>query len=218
MNKQLNVQKHVDQNCWMTQNNLSLSKITKFSIVFLKKVSDMTQDLTLGIGSRVNHPQYGKGVVIQVYTDSYEITFLDFGTKTILRSFTGLEILDFESTETDLLSFEKVERVFTRLLRQFTDIQETVPMGSKWDGGLMILQPGDKSLKAKEVPIEVFFNKIIMVRDRLRVMEQRINSSKLTNEEKVNLQQYITRIYGSLTTFNILFANREDNFVGEQSK
>ncbi|MCK9449811.1 MAG: hypothetical protein M0Q41_12650 [Bacteroidales bacterium] len=178
----------------------------------------MTNDLTLAIGSRVSHPQYGKGVVIQVYADSYEITFMDYGTKTILRSFEGLQILDFEAGATDLLSFEKVERVFTKLIRQFSDMQETVPVGSKWNGGMMILQPADKSLKSKEVPIDVFFNKIIMVRDRLRVMEQRINSSNLSNEEKVNLQQYLTRIYGSLTTFNILFANKEDTFVGEQSK
>lgn len=73
----------------------------------------MTTELTLGIGTRVKHPQYGKGVVIQAYTDSYEITFLDYGTKTILKSFTGLEVLDFVSSETDLLSFEKVERIFT---------------------------------------------------------------------------------------------------------
>ena len=81
----------------------------------------------------------------------------------------------------------------------------------------MILQPDDDSLKPKEIPIETFFHKIVMVRDRLRVMEQRINSSDLNDEEKVNLQQYITRIYGSLTTFNVLFKHKEDSFVGEKS-
>jgi hypothetical protein len=79
----------------------------------------------------------------------------------------------------------------------------------------MTLQPGDRNLQSKEIPIEAFFHKIVMVRDRLRVMEQRINSSDLTDEEKVNLQQYVTRIYGSLTTFNILFAEKDDYFVGE---
>jgi hypothetical protein len=78
-----------------------------------------------------------------------------------------------------------------------------------------VLEPGDKSLKSKEIPIDGFFHKIVMVRDRLRVMEQRINSSKLEEDEKVNLQQYITRIYGSLTTFNILFADKDDYFVGD---
>ena len=80
----------------------------------------------------------------------------------------------------------------------------------------MILKPGEEGLKEKEVPIETFFHKIVMVRDRLRVMEQRVNSSNLNDEEKVNLQQYITRIYGSLTTFNVLFKYKEHNFVGDK--
>lgn len=175
----------------------------------------MSNELTLGIGSRVKHPQYGKGVVIQVYTDSYEITFLDYGTKTLLRSFQGLEVLDFVSSETDLLSFEKVEKVFTRIIRKFSDIQEVVHIGSKWKNGTLLMQPGDKNLKPKEVPIDTFFHKIVMVRDRLRVMEQKINASDLSENEKIDLQQYITRIYGSLTTFNVLFAEKEDYFTGD---
>jgi hypothetical protein len=81
------------------------------------------------------------------------------------------------------------------------------------------LQPGDKNMASKEIPIDTFFHKIVMLRDRLRVMEQRINSNdKMTDEEKVNMQQYITRIYGSLTTFNVLFKFPHDNFVGDKSK
>jgi hypothetical protein len=90
-------------------------------------------------------------------------------------------------------------------------------LGDKWQGGLLEFKPKDAGLKSKEIPIETFFHKIVMVRDRLRVMEQRINSSKLTDEEKVNLQQYITRIYGSLTTFNVLFKYKEDHFKGEKT-
>jgi hypothetical protein len=173
------------------------------------------EDISLGIGSRVSHPEFGKGVVIQAYTDSYEITFIDYGTKTIMKTFKGLEVVDFAGGDIDYVSFEKVERVFARLLRRITDIQEVVPLGARWQGGKIILQPSDPNLQSKEIPMETFFHKIVMVRDRLRVMEQRINSSGLTAEDKVNLQQYITRIYGSLTTFNILFAEKDDYFVGD---
>ena len=79
------------------------------------------------------------------------------------------------------------------------------------------MEPGTAT-QNKEVPIDIFFNKIIMVRDRLRVMEQKINSSNLDNAEKVELQQYITRCYGSLTTFNVLFKSTTDYFVGEKTK
>jgi hypothetical protein len=83
----------------------------------------------------------------------------------------------------------------------------------------MILQPANPELKPKEIPVETFFHKIVMLRDRLRVLEQNINSSKsLTDEEKVNIQQYITRAYGSLTTFNVLFAEKEHYFVGAKTK
>lgn len=82
---------------------------------------------------------------------------------------------------------------------------------------MMLLQPADKTQKPKEVPIDAFFHKIVMLRDRLRVLEQQVNAHKqLSDEDKVNLQQYITRIYGSLTTFNVLFKNKEQWFVGEK--
>ena len=98
-------------------------------------------------------------------------------------------------------------------------MQEIVPMGDKWTGGKLVMQPRNTSLQSKEIPIDVFFHKIVMLRDRLRVLEQNINSSeKLTDEDKINLQQYITRIYGSLTTFNVLFSEKEHYFVGAGGK
>lgn len=173
-------------------------------------------ELNLGIGSRVEHPQFGKGVVIQVRSDAWEITFIENGTRIIQRDFAGLRVLEAVETPSDMATYEKMEKSLIRVLRRFTDLQETVQLRQKWTGGRMVLYPGDSSLKEKEVPIDAFFHKIVMVRDRLRVMEQRINASELTDEDKVNLQQYITRIYGSLTTFNVLFRDKEDYFVGEK--
>ena len=119
----------------------------------------------------------------------------------------------------DMVSLEEVKKALKQVILQFGDINETVSLGDKWYKGKLILVPGKEGLKEKEIPIETFFHKIVMLRDRLRVMEQRINSSKsLNEEEKVNLQQYLTRIYGSLTTFNVLFEHKEDHFVGERSR
>lgn len=175
------------------------------------------EELALGIGSRVEHPEFGKGVIIQVYDDNYEITFIDFGVKLIARSFENLNVLNYKGSEDDLLSFEKVEKVFRKLLTSISDIQHKVSLGEKWKGGTLILKPGRADLKSKEIPIDSFFHKIVMLRDRLRVMEQKINTSKgLDDQDKVALQQYITRIYGSLTTFNILFDDKEDYFVGDK--
>jgi hypothetical protein len=90
-------------------------------------------------------------------------------------------------------------------------------LGARWQGGEMILKPGDTKLAVKSVPIEAFFHKIVMVRDRLRVMEAQINAHKvLSDAEKVDLEQYITRIYGSLTTFNVLFKDKNDHFIGQK--
>lgn len=175
-------------------------------------------EIVLGIGSRVRHPQFGKGIIVQVKSDAYEIGFVEYGVKQLMRDFQGLEVIEAVETPSDMATYEKMEKSLIKVLRRFSDVQETVPIGQKWTGGRMVLFPGDTSLKEKEIPIETFFHKIVMVRDRVRVMEQRINASALTDEEKVDLEQYITRIYGSLTTFNVLFKNKEDQFVGDRGK
>jgi hypothetical protein len=171
----------------------------------------------LGVGSRVRHPQYGDGIVTAVKFISYNIYFPGKGRTEISKDFQGLEIIEQLPPDDDMVSLSTVENVLTGLLRKHADLQEVVPLGERWTGGTLILQPRDKSQKGKEMPVDTFFHKIVMVRDRLRVLEQNINSSKLSDEEKVNLQQYITRIYGSLTSFNVLFRNKEQQFVGEKS-
>jgi len=172
----------------------------------------------LGIGSRVSHKEYGAGVVIQVKSNSYIITFMEYGNREILKSYEGLEIIDLLEPADDLVSFEMVELTLMKILRNFSDLQEVVPISEKWSGGTLILKPSNPELKPYEMPISNFFNKIIMIRDRLRVMEQKINTSKLSDEEKIVLQQYITKSYGSLTSFNILFKNKSQSFVGEGAK
>jgi hypothetical protein len=171
----------------------------------------------LGIGSRVEHPQFGRGVVIQVRSDAYEITFWEGGTKIIGRNFEGLKVVDAVETPSDIATYEKIERSLIKILNRFSDISQKIELAQRWNGGKMILYPSDTNLKEKEIPLETFFHKIVMLRDRLRVLEQKINAhAKLTDEDKIEMQQYITRIYGSLTTFNVLFKNEDDKFVGEK--
>jgi len=170
----------------------------------------------LGIGSRVKHPAYGSGAVIRLHKAAYECCFMLYGIKQVGLDYDKWEIVEALPPE-DGVSFSGAEKALIKILRHFSDITEEVPLGDRWQGGTLILKPEDDNQKPKELPIESFFHKIVMVRDRLRVMEQRINSSDLSDEEKVNLQQYITRIYGSLTTFNVLFKHKDDSFVGDKS-
>lgn len=172
----------------------------------------------LGIGSRIKHSDYGIGVVTNVSSKFYWITFVERGLETIEVD-SDFEIIEAIDQEVDTVSFSEIESSLVRILKKWSDITEIVPIAEKYRGGKMILQPADKTLVSKEVPIDTFFHKIVMLRDRLRVMEQKINAHKtLTSDEKVELQQYITRSYGSLTTFNVLFKNNSQYFVGESSK
>lgn len=173
-------------------------------------------DKILGIGSRVKHPAYGEGVVIRLEPVAYEVCFIQFGIKQVGKEYDKWEIID-QIPAQEKVTFTDAEKALIKILRTWSDTTELVPLNDKWTGGNMILQPKEDGLKSKEIPIETFFHKIVMVRDRLRVMEQRINASNLGEEEKINLQQYITRIYGSLTTFNVLFKYKEHQFTGEKS-
>ena len=169
----------------------------------------------LGIGSRIDHPTYGKGVVTNVTSKMYWVTFIDNGLETIDVD-DEFEVIDAAEDEVDSVSFYDVESSLREILRKWNGISEVVPIADKWKGGTLILEPKDKSFASKEIPIDTFFHKIVMLRDRLRVMEQKINSNKeLSAQDKVDLQQYITRSYGSLTTFNILFKSNSQKFKGE---
>jgi hypothetical protein len=177
----------------------------------------------LAVGTRVDHPRYGEGIVSKNKITSYEIFFERGGKIEITKRNEDLEVLESPAEKpipgmTGALTLSEVEKVLRFVLEEQSALQEIVPLGEKWIGGNMLLQPANLTLKPKEIPIEGFFHKIVMLRDRLRVLEQNINSHPgLSDEEKVNMQQYITRIYGSLTTFNILFSDKDHYFVGAKS-
>ena len=172
----------------------------------------------LGVGSRVKHPAFGNGVVIRLNVAAYDVCFQTYGIKMVGKEYDKWEVIEAIPAES-AVTYTEAEQSLMKILRNWSDMSQVVPLGDRWKGGKMILKPNDPDLQPKEIPIETFFHKIVMVRDRLRVMEQRINASKnMSDEEKVNLQQYITRIYGSLTTFNVLFKYKENSFVGERSK
>ena len=175
------------------------------------------EQLTLGIGTRLQHTQFGPGVIVAVRYATYLISFIHHGIKEIDKTDAKLDEIIPENVTAEVETVSAVEKSLLKILRQWSDVSEIVPLGDKWIGGTLLLQTADKNLKPKEIPIDDFFHKIVMLRDRLRVLEQNINSNKkLSDEEKVNIQQYITRCYGSLTTFNVLFKNKEHWFVGEK--
>ncbi len=176
------------------------------------------ENTTLGVGTRLQHTQYGPGVIVGILYASYLISFIHQGIKEIDKTDPLLEEIIPENVSEEIETQFSTEKSLLKILRLWGGFSETVSLGDRWKGGVLFLQPADKSLKPKEIPIEDFFHKIVMLRDRLRVLEQNINSSKnLSDEEKVNIQQYITRCYGSLTTFNVLFKNKEQWFVGEKN-
>jgi len=178
----------------------------------------------LSVGTRIDHDKYGEGIISKVTLTDFEVFFARGGRLEFSRSSSNYEIMESpeQASASDTeegVDIDRLERVVSYVLDKYNALQEIVPMGDKWTGGKLVMQPGNTTLASKEIPIEAFFHKIVMLRDRLRVLEQNINSNeRLIDEEKINLQQYITRIYGSLTTFNVLFSEKEHFFIGAGSK
>jgi hypothetical protein len=173
----------------------------------------------LGLGSHVEHPHFGKGIVVAVEEEYYTVWFkAQHETKVVAKNFPGLQVLNAITMQTiaETVTLEDIEAAVERILdRRLSSELQLTPLALRWQKGTLVMKPGDPSLLSKEVPLETFFHKIVMVRDKLRVMEQKINSHKvLTDEEKIDLQQYITGIYGSLTTFNVLFKEPQHQFKG----
>lgn len=171
-------------------------------------------------GTIVDHERYGEGVISRNKLTSIEVFFARGGKMEFSKNNFQARVLEASDREVATIQIDTHDLATSirDVLDQYGLLPAQIILGEKWKEGTMILQPANPSIKGKDIPIETFFHKIVMLRDRLRVLEQNINSHKvLTDAEKVELQQYITRIYGSLTTFNILFANKEDYFVGEKS-
>jgi len=177
------------------------------------------EDQLFGLGSKVIHSAYGKGIVVDVGMNEYTIWIKRRGEVQVAHGDERLEATDAIPLDGDRLTLNEVKKAINSIFHHWNLNSEPVSLGEKWEGGMMLLQPANPDLKAKEIPIETFFHKIVMLRDRIRVMEQKINSNKkMSDEEKVDLQQYLTRIYGSLTTFNVLFKLKEDHFKGDSAK
>jgi hypothetical protein len=106
-----------------------------------------------------------------------------------------------------------LELLIRRIIREETGLTPVAP-AEKWRGGDMVLRPGKPGVQEKSWPIESFFHKVVMLRNRLRTLEQQVNASDLPDDQKLKIQSYITGCYGSLTSFNVLFADEDDRFVG----
>jgi hypothetical protein len=171
----------------------------------------------LHIGMRVRHPQYGVGVVKTIAEATAEIQF-DDGRRTVAPEPSGLEPAEAQASIRGLdlplaqVVQQTVEATIQRLgLEKPESVVEQ--LGIRWHKGKLVMHPSDPALQAKEMPMDVFFHKVVMVRNNLRVLEQKINAhEQLSDGEKVEMQQYITRCYGSLTTFNLLFKEKADQF------
>jgi hypothetical protein len=172
---------------------------------------------SLHIGMKVHHPQYGVGVVRSLTEHTAEIAF-DDAPRTIAPASSDLQPAEATATLSEL------QIPLTNLIREAAhatvealglEKKDVIVEGlaNRWQNGTLVMQPADASLQPKDVPLETFFHKIVMIRNNLRVLEQKVNASeKLSDADKFELQQYITRCYGSLTTFNILFKNKDDQF------
>src|SRR6058998_4096750 len=172
---------------------------------------------TLHIGMTVRHPQYGVGVVRSLTDQTAEIAF-DDAQRTIAPASSDLQPAEATATLSELqvplanLIRDTAHAVVEALGLEQKDVL-VESLATRWQRGTLVMQPEDSSLQPKEVPVETFFHKIVMIRNNLRVLEQKVNASdKLSEADKFELQQYITRCYGSLTTFNILFKNKDDQF------
>jgi hypothetical protein len=185
---------------------------------FFRRFEGMSLKIgNLNIGMKVNHPRYGLGVVKALTEHTADISF-DDAPRTLDPASAELTSAEATATLSELqiplatLIRDAAEAVVDSLGLEKKDVL-VEGLANRWQRGTLVMQSADASLQPKEVPLETFFHKIVMIRNNLRVLEQKVNASeKLSDADKFDMQQYITRCYGSLTTFNILFKDKEDQF------
>jgi hypothetical protein len=165
-----------------------------------------------GVGSVVRHAHFGSGRVMSYDGDAYVILFRGGETRHVAFGFPDLRV----ETAAGDPDVDRIKQAVREVLGDHGWLDVDLELGRRWVGGTLRLIPGKEGAQPKDVPLEVFFKKIIGIRDRLRVLEQKLNSHPaLAPEEKLELQGYISRCYGSLTSFNALFGAVESQFKGQ---
>ena len=164
-----------------------------------------------GVGTIVVHPQFGRGRIVGYEGTSYAIAFGGGEVKRVAFFYADLKVIETQGDP----ELDRVKQAVREVLGDYGWIEAELEMAKRWHGGTLVLNPGDIHTQSKEVPVDMFFKKLIGIREKLRVLEQKINNHKsLSAEEKVDLEGYISRCYGSLTTFNVLFASKDAQFSG----
>ncbi len=167
------------------------------------------------IGAVVVHTDYGRARVLRYEDEGYVLLLKNGETKWVGYQSQSVKPVDAPGDP----ELDRVKQAVREVLLDYGWLDAELEMGRRWAGGTVRLIPGDSAMQAKDVPVEVLFKKIIGIREKLRVLEQKINNHPtLAPEEKIDLEGYITRCYGSLTTFNMLFANKESHFKGSGGK
>jgi len=163
----------------------------------------------LGLGTLVVHVDYGRGRIVRYQDNGYLIHFKTGEARWVGYQFHGLKVLETGGDP----ELDRLQQAVREVLLDYGFIESDLEMGKRWLGGTMRLVPGQEGTQAKDIPLEAFFKKLIGVREKLRVLEQKLNNHpSLSGEEKLDLQGYISRCYGSLTTFNVLFASKASYF------
>ena len=174
-------------------------------------ISDNRQEKPLfGIGTIIRHPHLGRGRVAGYDGPFYVLQFKG-ELKKVPITYREMEAVEL-CPDAEL---SKIKQAVAEVLGDYGWIETELELAQRWMGGTIKLIPGKEGTQSKEIPLEAFFKKIIGVREKLRVLEQKINNHpKLEQEEKLELEGYITRCYGSLTSFNVLFADKGGQFKG----